>query len=106
MVITRGRWTGNDNGLGIFRIVKNRHGSYSRSWNIRIGGNFIDIPKGLYERLKDVVDQRDYSTGEIKMMVRQYEMEQDAIKQQMASLGNGKTSVQPKVQQNTPFGRI
>lgn len=108
MVITRGRWTGNDNGLGIFRIVKNRHGSYSRSWNIRIGGNFIDIPKGLYERLTEVQEQREYTVGEIKMMAMQFEREQEAIRQQLASIRNQPTqSPQPQRKpQDTPFGKI
>ena len=106
MVITRGRYTGNDNGLGIFRIVKNRHGSYARSWNIRIGGNFIDIPKGLYDRLKEVQEQRDYTTGEIRMMAQQYEREQEALKQQMESMKPINIPPQPRKPQDTPFGRI
>lgn len=104
IVITRGRWTGNQNGLGVFQIVKNRRGDLTRVYSIRIGGQFITIPKGVYDRLKEETEKRNYSIGEINSMIQIYNIEAEKLKnmKNQASPGYGQPGTTPKIP-SSPF---
>ena len=73
VVITRGKFTGNQNNLGIFTIAKNRHGDLNRVYSIRLmNGRFKTLPKGVYDSLKQETDRKLYTEAEIDAMIHNY----------------------------------
>ena len=83
VIIVRGRAAGVNN-LGITSIVKNRHGETLRDYNIRLGnGRFKSLPKGLYDRLKQVQEKRNYTEADIDQMISQYSAQLNQINNQI-----------------------
>lgn len=83
--ITRSRIPDCPNNLGIFKIVKSRRGDVGKKvYSIRLNnGRFIELPKGVFDMLKMETEKRDYTEGEINMMVRQYQVQMSKINQQV-----------------------
>lgn len=100
--ITRSRIPDCPNNLGIFKIVKSRRGDVGRKiYSIRLGnGRFIELPKGVFDILKMETEKRDYTEGEINMMVRQYQAQLMKVNQEI-----GRVSTPPPHSSGpTPFG--
>ena len=73
VVITRGKFTGNQNNLGIFTIAKNRHGDLNRVYSIRLmNGRFKELPKGVYDSLKQETERKLYTEADIDAMIHNY----------------------------------
>lgn len=86
VVITRGKFTGNQNNLGIFTIPKNRHGDLDKQYSIRLNnGHFKIIPKGVYQQLKQVQDKMAYTEQDIDSMIHQFNIQQSGIQQGVQS---------------------
>lgn len=103
--LTRSRVPECPNNLGIFKIVKSRRGAVGKKvYSIRLNnGRFIELPKGLFDRLKEETEERDYTEGEISMMIREYKIQYENIQNQ---INNSISSKQPVSNQHngpSPF---
>ena len=82
VVITRGKFTGNQNNLGIFTIAKNRHGDLNRVYSIRLmNGRFKELPRGVYDRLKQETERKLYTEAEIDAMIHDYNASYNRVQQ-------------------------
>lgn len=74
LIITRGKEPGNLNGLGTFKIVKNRSGDENViDYSILLkNGRFKSLPKAIFEDIKQVQDKKMFSETEIDTMVSMY----------------------------------
>lgn len=80
VVITRGKYTGNQNNLGIFTIVKNRHGDLNKSYSIRLmNGRFKDLTRAAYDMLKSERDKKLYTEAEIDSVIHQTNIQMNII---------------------------
>lgn len=88
--ITRSRIPDNPNNLGIFKIVKSRRGDVgSKIYSIRLSnGRFIELPKGVFDLLKEETEKKDYTEGEINMMIRQYEAQMEKLRSGFVNRNN------------------
>lgn len=85
VVITRGKYVGNQNNLGIFTIVKNRHGDLNKIYSIRLmNGRFRDVPRGVYDMLKQETDRKLYTDADIDAMIHSYNLQYSRIQQQVS----------------------
>lgn len=94
VIITRGRVVGNQNHLGVFKIAKNRRGEVGvEVGSIRLdNGRFIELPKDVYEMLKnDSKDKKNYTEADIQMIIDNY--------------NRNKAQIQQKLQQNNKMGQ-
>lgn len=63
------------NNIGRFTIPKNRRGEVGISIPyIRLNnGRFMIIPEAIYSSLKEIKDKREFSEGDIYMMIKEHE---------------------------------
>lgn len=81
------------NHLYVMSLPKARRGEVgSRAYVIRIQGRFIEIPKGLYDQLRQDREKKDYTERDIQNMINQYKAQINKIQQ---SLGTATTPVSP-----------
>ncbi len=85
--LTRSKVPGCPNNLGVFYIAKSRRGAVGRKvYNIRLNnGRFIELPKGLFDKLKEDTEERNYTEGQIQMLIQQYNQQFATIQQQVQS---------------------
>ena len=83
--LSRGREPENLNGLGTFFIFKNRSGNERViDYSIRLNnGRFLSLPKGVFDDIKQIKEKRDFSEGEIRMMVQSYNMNRRAVQNKL-----------------------
>lgn len=97
VVITRGKFTGNQNNLGIFQIVKNRHGDLNKVYSIRLmNGRFRELPKGVYDLLKQETEKKTYTDADIDAMIHNYNMQFNRINQGVQAQMNTIQASQPQ----------
>ncbi len=84
VVITRGKFTGNQNNLGIFTIAKNRHGDLNKIYSIRLmNGRFRELPRGVYDLLKQETEKKLYTDADIDSMIHNFNYNYTKIQQQV-----------------------
>ena len=92
VVITRNKEPDSQNGLGIFNIAKNRHGSNLIAHSIRLSnGRFKIVPKSVYTDLKAVQEYKNFSEAEIDQMVSNYLQARGEIDKKLRNNGAGKS---------------
>ena len=100
VVITCGKEPNCLNGLVQFYIAKNRHGSNRVAHAIRLkNGRFKIIPKEVYNDIKGIPEQRDFSEGDIDMMIDAYRRTKQSITNQVQDKMN---NTRPTLT-NSPF---
>lgn len=98
VVISRGKYK--ESGLGIFKIVKNRRGRTTKVYSIRVEGKFVEIPRGVYEKLKADADENEYgevkyNMASIKALVDQYKATENNIRSQLNAASQNRSAPAP-----------
>lgn len=103
IIITRGRVTTNPNHLGIFKIVKNRRGETGAVvYSIRLSnGRFVNVPKNVYDLLKENSEKRNYTEQDIKSLMGNMSNQTNKINQTIEQAVNASQFV-PQVPQQPP----
>ena len=71
------------------QLPKARRGRVgARAYFIRIEARFIEIPKGLFEQLKTVTEERNYTESEIQDMIHRYNMQYQHVQQGLQAANN------------------
>ena len=105
VVITRGKFIGNQNNLGIFTIVKNRHGDLNKVYSIRLmNGRFRDIPRGVYDLLKQETERKLYTDSDIDSMIHAYNTNVYRINQGVQNQMSAQAQVGTFRPEPNPFG--
>lgn len=88
------------------QLPKARRGRVgARAYFIRIEGRFIEIPKGLFEQLKTVTEEKDYTETEIQDMIHRYNMQYQHVQQGLQAVGNQHSQQQSgNSHLKSPFG--
>ena len=84
-IIGIGREINCPNHLHTIKISKSRRGEVGViAYTIRLdNGRFIEIPKGLYDSLKQVQEKRHYTSADITGMISQYNSQLNQINAQV-----------------------
>lgn len=84
-IIGIGREINSPNHLHTIKISKSRRGEVGViAYTIRLdNGRFIEIPKGLYDSLKQVQEKRHYTSADITGMISQYNAQLSQINNQV-----------------------
>lgn len=95
------------NHLYTIKLPKARRGKVgSKSYMIRIGGRFKEIPKGLYDQLRQVTEEKDYTEQEIDSMIHEFNYHMSQIQKNIQGQQYNPAGIQqqpqPKVLKN-PF---
>lgn len=72
------------NHLYVQKLVKARRGKVgSKAYVIRVEGRFIEIPKGLYDQLRQVTEEKNYTEAEIITMIHQFNANYSQIQKEV-----------------------
>lgn len=72
------------NHLYVMSFPKARRGRVgSKCYVIRIEGRFIEIPKGVYDQLRVVTEEKDYTEADINQMVAMYNQQYNDIQKNL-----------------------
>ena len=74
------------NHLYTLKLPKARRGKVgSKAYVIRIEGRFIEIPKGIYDQLRMITEEKNYTEQEINEMVQRFKRNMEEINKRMES---------------------
>lgn len=77
------------NHLFVLSLPKARRGkSGTRCYVIRIEGRFIEIPKGIYDQLRQETEEKTYTEADIRLMIDRYNMQYSNIQKNLQSINN------------------
>jgi hypothetical protein len=105
--LTRSRIPDCPNNLGIFKIVKSRRGDVGKKvYSIRLNNSrFIELPKGVFDQLRSETERRDYTEGDIQMMIQAYSRQYANIQHQVNNSISNNINKQQVVSGPTPFSK-
>lgn len=86
------------NHLYVMKFPKARRGKVgSRAYFIRVEGRFIEIPKGLYDQLRQITEEKDYTEAEINSMTRMFIQNRNQIEKDVQAKMNGGPQPKPLI---------
>lgn len=105
-VLTRGKDIVSPNGLGLFKVAKNRHGRADFDVpSVRLkNGRFKALPRPLYNDLRNIQEEATWSEGEIDKLVDDFMKSKRDIQNQISEqTGTGKLQRISTNPNNRPF---
>ena len=108
IIITRSKIPDNPNNLGIFKIVKSSRGDVGKKiYSIRLNnGRFIALPKEVFNSLLANTEKREYTEGEINLMIQDYTKNFERVQQEIQLNSIGGVRQTGKVTGPSPFSNM